>query len=164
MLSLYDKILWTVQKACVLNQVSGDVLMGVVDAFDVYEMQDIYKQDPVLFVRGRLRVLTLLAGAATSKMIGVSSKTSRDDARRTALEFIGRADKIDAACVINKLCKAVFWIGELHHDSGALRNARYHADLVLHDTSCTHLCQLVALSKILPVHMRGCARQSWILY
>lgn len=117
--------------------------MGVVDAFDVYEMQDIYKQDPLLFVKGRLRVLTLLAAAETSKMMGRSSKATRDDARRTALEFIGRADKIDATCVINKLCKAIFWIGELHHDSGALRNARYHADLVLHDTSCIPQCQIV---------------------
>lgn len=132
------------------NHSAGDVLMGVVDAFDVYEMQDTYKQYPFLFEKGRLRVLTLLAAAASLQMMDGSVESSRDDSRQRALEFIGRADKIDASCETTKLCKAIFWIGELHHDTSALRNARYHADLVLHkenssdrEPGCNHVVVLI---------------------
>ena len=37
------------------------ILLSVVDAFDVYEMQEFYKKDPGAFKKGRLRILNLLA-------------------------------------------------------------------------------------------------------
>lgn len=46
-----------------------EILLGVVDAFDVYEMQDFYRREPALFTSGRLRVLNLLAASATSSFI-----------------------------------------------------------------------------------------------
>lgn len=46
-----------------------EILHGVVDAFDVYEMQDFYRREPLSFENGRLRILNLLAASATSSFV-----------------------------------------------------------------------------------------------
>ncbi len=61
-----------------------EILLGVVDAFDVYEMQDFYRRQPDLFASGRLRVLNLLAASATSNFI---AEELRKEARE-ALTYI----------------------------------------------------------------------------
>jgi len=109
-----------------------EILLGVVDAFDVYEMQDFYRQNAKNFAGGRLRVLNLLAASATASFVGEElRKEAREAWRQKALEYIGRADKVDPNCEATWLCKSIFWIGELHHDPNALRNAAYYADSAL---------------------------------
>ena len=46
-----------------------EILHSVVDAFDVYEMQDFYRREPSLFTNGQLRILNLLAADAASSLI-----------------------------------------------------------------------------------------------
>mmetsp|Transcript_17683 Transcript_17683/g.55359 ORF Transcript_17683/g.55359 Transcript_17683/m.55359 type:complete len:217 (+) Transcript_17683:81-731(+) len=108
-----------------------EILLGVVDAFDVYEMQDYYRAAQSKFTDDRLRILNLLAASATLVFVSQVNQEIRSDWKQKALEYIGRADKIQASHVPTKLCKSLFWLGELHHDSNALRNARYYTDLAV---------------------------------
>lgn len=62
-----------------------EILLGVVDAFDVYEMQDFYRREPASFASGRLRVLNLLAASATSSFI---YEELRKDAREVILPLL----------------------------------------------------------------------------
>lgn len=55
-----------------------EVLLGVVDAFDVYEMQDFYRREPTLFDTGRLYVLNLLAAAATHNFMHELRREARE--------------------------------------------------------------------------------------
>lgn len=106
-----------------------EILHGVVDAFDVYEMQDFYRREPLSFENGRLRILNLLAASATNNFVNEElRKDTREAWRQKALEYIGRADKISTNCPQTWLVKALFWIGEQHHDEHALRNAAYYVD------------------------------------
>ena len=57
-----------------------EVLLGVVEAFGVYEMQDFYRREPGVFEAGRLRVLNLLAASATNNFI----RELRTDAREAS--------------------------------------------------------------------------------
>ena len=61
-----------------------EVLLGVVEAFDVYEMQDFYRREPGVFEAGRLRVLNLLAASATNSFM----HELRKDAREASLSKI----------------------------------------------------------------------------
>mmetsp|Transcript_12762 Transcript_12762/g.41851 ORF Transcript_12762/g.41851 Transcript_12762/m.41851 type:complete len:137 (-) Transcript_12762:3789-4199(-) len=65
-----------------------EILHGVVDAFDVYEMQDFYRREPSLFLRGRLRILNLLAASATNSFI---DEELRKDSREVHPELDMRA-------------------------------------------------------------------------
>mmetsp|Transcript_22088 Transcript_22088/g.66296 ORF Transcript_22088/g.66296 Transcript_22088/m.66296 type:complete len:1116 (+) Transcript_22088:268-3615(+) len=116
-----------------------EVLRGVVDAFDVYEMQDFYRRDPASFASGQLRILNLLAASATHSFMNEQLRRDiRQAWRQKALEYIGRADKISTSCPQTWLVKALFWIGEHHRDEHALHNAGYYADSSLRssDASC----------------------------
>jgi RNA polymerase-associated protein CTR9 len=116
-----------------------EILRGVVDAFDVYEMQDFYRRDPASFASGQLRILNLLAASATHSFTNEQLRRDiREAWRQKALEYIGRADKISTSCPQTWLVKALFWIGEHHHDEHALGNAGYYADSSLSssDASC----------------------------
>jgi len=112
---------------------AGEILLSVVDAFEVYEMQEFYVREHDKFTRSRLRVLNLLAASAASCFVDDSlSQKSQEGWRQKALEYIGRADNIDANCAMTWLCKVIFWIGLHHQDPSALSNAAYYARLA-HD-------------------------------
>lgn len=116
-----------------------EVLQSVVDAFDVYEMQDFYRREPNQFTKGQLRILNLLAAAATTSFVKEQLRRDvRDAWRHKALEYIGRADKLATNCPQTWLVKALFWIGEYHRDDSAPQNAGYYADSSLrnNDVSC----------------------------
>ena len=54
------------------------ILLSVVDAFDVYEMQEFYKKDPRPFKKGRLRILNLLAADRASALALAPRRGARD--------------------------------------------------------------------------------------
>lgn len=111
---------------------TGDILLSVVDAFDVYEVQDLYRQDQRHFKAEQLRILNLLAASSTSSFATCRLRSDiRDALRHTALHFIGRADEIDANCPDIMLCKAIFWMNEFSGEEKALENAAYYAGTVL---------------------------------
>lgn len=116
----------------------GQILLGVVDAFDVYEVQDNHRMSQSNFTNGRLRILNLLAASATLQFSSQSVDEFRVIWKQKALEYIGRADKIDGSHDMTKLCKSLFWMGELYQDSNALRNARYYIESSLEASERVH--------------------------
>ena len=61
-----------------------EILHGVVDAFDVYEMQDFYRREPAAFVSGQLRILNLLAASATNSFVNEELRKDARDAHYRA--------------------------------------------------------------------------------
>lgn len=102
-------------------------------------MQDFYRRDQTRFLQGRLRVLNLLAGSAAMNFIYARpTAADRDRWRQKALEYIGRADKIESDNEATWLSKALFWMGEARREIEALRNAAYYADLAINASGiCT---------------------------
>mmetsp|Transcript_26239 Transcript_26239/g.104974 ORF Transcript_26239/g.104974 Transcript_26239/m.104974 type:complete len:208 (-) Transcript_26239:3202-3825(-) len=143
-----------------------DVLLGVVDAFDFYEMQELYRREHGQFAIGRLRVLNLLAASATASFsMRRLPKETRDAWRNEALDFIGRAEHIDPDCPTTVLCKSLFWVAECFRDKEALANAAYYARKLLQgrqgSTSVVQHCRIVAvlLASTVPsvIRFAGCA-------
>mmetsp|Transcript_4165 Transcript_4165/g.13696 ORF Transcript_4165/g.13696 Transcript_4165/m.13696 type:complete len:331 (-) Transcript_4165:2724-3716(-) len=131
-----------------------DILLSVVDAFDVYELQDLYRQDRLQFKTGRLRILNLLAASSTSTfaMHRVRSDV-RDTLTNATLHFIGRADEIDTNYPDTMLCKAIFWMNQCSSDGRALENAAYYASAVLRLKNCSMAAKLA--NGIIAFHERS---------
>lgn len=122
----------------------GEVLTSVVDAFDLYTVQDLDGEEHGRLVRGRLRILSMLARSAASEFVSAGSgQKVRDSWRLKALEYMGRADKIVSDFEETWISKALFWIGEARQDIAMLRHAGYYADLAV-----THKCTTVGVMTV----------------
>lgn len=105
-------------------------MTSLLNANDLYEieLQDSHPHEKEHFSHARLKVLSILAAISASEFVSAGPGQGRESCRRKALEYIGKADKIEADSEETSISKALFWIGEAYQDAGEMRNAAYYAD------------------------------------